>query len=69
VVHAALSSLGGVHLATWLNCSPAGAMIVMACVLFGLAWILGPHDGLIRRWYLVRSQTAPGILPAQTIER
>ncbi|MBA4148767.1 MAG: metal ABC transporter permease [Verrucomicrobia bacterium] len=54
VLNAALSSLGGVHLATWLNCSPAGAMVVMASLLFSAAWIFSPHDGLIRRWYYMR---------------
>ncbi|MCP4759660.1 MAG: metal ABC transporter permease, partial [Planctomycetes bacterium] len=28
VVHALLSAVGGIHLATWLDCSPAGAMVV-----------------------------------------
>lgn len=50
VVNAALSSLIGFHLATWLNCSTAGAMVVTASGLFGLAWIFSPTDGLIRRW-------------------
>lgn len=54
VINAALSSLGGVHLATWLNCSPAGAMVVMASLLFSTAWIFSPHDGLLRRWYRLR---------------
>ena len=54
VVHAALSSILGVHLATWLNCSSAGAMVVMASVLFTLAWIFSPHDGLIRRFVFRR---------------
>ncbi len=51
VLCAALSSLGGVHISAWLNCSPAGAMIVMASGLFVAAWVFSPHDGLIRRWY------------------
>lgn len=50
VVDAALSSILGIHLATWLDCSTAGAMVVMATALFCLAWIFGPVDGLIRRW-------------------
>ena len=50
VIHAALSAVGGIHLATWLNCSPAGAMVVAGSVLFALAWMLSPRQGLLRRW-------------------
>ena len=49
VVHAALSSVLGYHLGTWLNCSLAGAMVVMAAVLFCLAWLFAPKRGLIAR--------------------
>lgn len=50
VLVAALSSLLGIHLATWLDCSMAGAMVVMASVLFVLAWVFSPLDGLLVRW-------------------
>ena len=50
VTHAALSAVGGIHLATWLKCSPAGAMVVAGSVLFGLAWVFSPSQGLLRRW-------------------
>jgi manganese/zinc/iron transport system permease protein len=50
VIHAALSAGGGIHLATWLNCSPAGAMVVVGSVLFALAWMFSPSQGLLRRW-------------------
>lgn len=50
VLMAALSSVLGVHLATWLNCSMAGAMVVMASALFVLAWVFSPLDGLVARW-------------------
>lgn len=50
VVNAALSSILGIHFATWLDCSTAGAMVVMATFLFCLAWVFGPVDGLIHRW-------------------
>ncbi|HEY5552503.1 MAG TPA: metal ABC transporter permease [Opitutaceae bacterium] len=49
VVHAALSALLGIHLAVWLNCSVAAAMVVMGSVLFALAWIFAPEGGLIAR--------------------
>ena len=51
LVHAAFSSIGGIHLATWLNCSPAGAMVVAGSVLFVAAWVLSPSQGLLRRWF------------------
>ncbi len=38
VIHAVLSSLLGYHLAVWLQCSVAGAMVVMAAFLFVLIW-------------------------------
>lgn len=50
IVHAGLSALGGFHLGTWLNCSIAGAMVVVATLLFGLAWFLAPGTGLVARW-------------------
>ena len=50
VIHAALSAGGGIHLATWLNCSPAGAMVVAGSVLFALAWMFSPSQGLLRCW-------------------
>lgn len=55
VVHAALSSVLGVHLALWLDCSIAGAMVVMGTALFVLAWIFSPTQGLLRRWFTSRS--------------
>ncbi len=50
VLHAALSSVLGIHLALWLDCSIAGAMVVMGTALFVLAWVLSPTQGLLRRW-------------------
>lgn len=46
---AALSALLGLHLAVWLDCATAAAMVVAGCGLFALAWLLGPESGL-RRW-------------------
>lgn len=56
VVHAALSSVLGVHLALWLDCSIAGAMVVMGTALFGTAWVFSPTQGLLRR--LLQSRRA-----------
>lgn len=49
VAHAALSAVLGLHLAIWLVCSIAGAVVVSGTGLFALAWIFGP-DGLVSRW-------------------
>ena len=50
VLHAILSALLGFHLAKWLDCSIAGALVVAAMGLFVLAWIFGIHDGLLGKW-------------------
>ena len=50
VLHAGLSSVLGVHLALWLECSIAGAMVVMGGALFCLAWVFSPTRGLLSRW-------------------
>ena len=42
-----LYSLGGFHLARWLDCSIAAAMVVVAGFLFVAAWFFGPKGGLI----------------------
>jgi manganese/zinc/iron transport system permease protein len=51
VLHAALSSVLGMHLSLWLVCTPAGAMVVMGGFLFVLAWVFSPSSGLLRRWF------------------
>lgn len=51
VGQSAVSTVLGVHLATWLDCSTAGAMVVAGSGLFCLAW--AGHVG--RRWYLRRA--------------
>src|SRR5688572_1014657 len=48
LVHCALSTLLGVHMGYWLNCSMAAAMVVMGTVLFVLAWVFSPSQGLLR---------------------
>jgi manganese/zinc/iron transport system permease protein len=59
VLHAAISSTLGFHLATWLNCSIAAAMVVMGGVLFTLAWVFSPTQGLLRRWLSARLEMPP----------
>jgi manganese/zinc/iron transport system permease protein len=49
ILQSALSSFFGIHLAVWLDCSMAGAMVVVATGLFCLAWIFSPSQGLLFR--------------------
>jgi manganese/zinc/iron transport system permease protein len=57
VVHSALSALLGMHLAIWLDCAMAGAMVVAGAGLFVLAWIFSPSQGLIR--CVIKRDAAP----------
>lgn len=58
VLHAALSSVAGIHLARLLDCPVSGAMVVMGGVVFVLAWIFSPSQGLLRRWLGARRALA-----------
>ena len=50
-LHAALSSLLGYQLSVWLNCSPAGAMVVVGALLFLLAWaVTRPRRAAFPAW-------------------
>jgi manganese/zinc/iron transport system permease protein len=42
LLHAALGSLIGYHLSVWLDCSPAGAMVVAGAALFVAVWVGSP---------------------------
>lgn len=66
VLHGALSSLLGIHLALWLNCSIAGAMVVMGAFLFVVAWVFSPSQGLIRRW--LRARVEGPLSPAAEVK-
>ncbi len=50
LVHSALTSVLGMHLGIWLDCSIAAAMVVAGGFLFVLAWIFSPSQGLLRRF-------------------
>lgn len=63
VLHAALSSVLGVHLSIWLNCSVAGAMVVAGAGLFVVAWLLAPEQGLVAK--LRRPQSEVGAMPEE----
>jgi manganese/zinc/iron transport system permease protein len=64
VVHAAASALLGLHLSVWLNCSAAGAMVVVGSLLFVAAWI-----GTALRAKFRRIDEAPDELPKGTAPR
>jgi manganese/zinc/iron transport system permease protein len=49
ILHSGISSFLGIHLAYWLNCSMAAAMVVMGAILFVLAWIFSPERGILSR--------------------
>jgi manganese/zinc/iron transport system permease protein len=66
IVHAALSSLLGIHLGVWLECSVAGAMVVMGTALFVLAWLFSPSEGLLARLHYSRRLAEPEIDNLQT---
>lgn len=42
-----VSALLGYHVAYWLSVSAAGAMVVVACGMFGLAFLFAPQRGLV----------------------
>jgi len=65
VLHAALSSVLGFHLATWLDCSIAAAMVVMGAFLFTCAWVFSPTQGLLRRWLRRTSLPDPALAGEQ----
>lgn len=48
-------SIGGFFLARWLDCSIAGAMVLVASLCFTLSWGFGPKDGLA--WQILRRLT------------
>lgn len=50
-LHAALSTLGGVLLAVWLDCSTAGAMVLVGAGLFVLTFLFSPVHGWLPRSY------------------
>ncbi|MDQ3622436.1 MAG: metal ABC transporter permease [Verrucomicrobiota bacterium] len=59
LVHSALSAVVGMHLAIWLNCSTAGAMVVAGAGLFVIAWIFSPGQGLLRRVFKRELEAVP----------
>ena len=58
-------SFGGFFLARWLDCSIAGAMVLVASLCFALAWTFGPKGGLVRQ-ILRRRRHTPHSSKART---
>ena len=46
-VHALISSILGVHISYWFNGKESAGVVVAGTLLFLLAWMLGPADGVI----------------------
>jgi manganese/zinc/iron transport system permease protein len=50
-------STGGFFLARWLDCSIAGAMVLVAGFFFSLSWAFGPNEGLL--WQILKHKKLP----------
>ncbi|GAA3280710.1 metal ABC transporter permease [Nesterenkonia halophila] len=46
---AVFAAVSGVYLSYWLDLSTGGTIVLMQSTLFGLAYVLAPHKGLIAR--------------------
>ena len=57
VLHALIASLLGYHLAVWWQTSVAGSLVMASTMLFTLAWLFSPHDGLLGKWLRQQSVT------------
>lgn len=65
VLFAAMYSIGGLHIATWLDCSPAGAMVVCGFLIFCFVWLVSPKRGLILLW--IKKLRAKGQLESPSL--
>lgn len=50
VLHAALSAVLGVHLGVWWDSAISPAIVVAGALLFLLAWVVAPREGLLSQW-------------------
>ncbi len=50
-LHALLSAVGGLYIFAWFNTNMAAAVVVCGGVLLAIAWLLGPVDGLMWKWF------------------
>lgn len=50
VAHAVISTVVGMYVSVWLNCSSAGAIVVVGGVLYLVAFLFGRRHGVWSRW-------------------
>ncbi len=50
-LHALISAVGGLYLHVWFNSNMAASVVVCGGILFLLAWLLGPVDGVVWKWF------------------
>lgn len=48
-VHALISSLTGVYISVWYNGKESAGVVVAGTILFLLAWLFGPADGVVTK--------------------
>jgi manganese/zinc/iron transport system permease protein len=62
-LHALLSAIGGLYISVWFNSNMAAAVVVCGGVLLLLAWLLGPVDGLMWKWFKDEDDDAHSACP------
>jgi manganese/zinc/iron transport system permease protein len=50
-LHALVSSVGGLYLHVWFNSNMAASVVVCGGIVFLLAWLLGPVDGMLWKYF------------------
>lgn len=68
LLHSFLSALLGVHLAVALRLQTAPSVVVCGTLLFVLAWVFSPRQGLLRLWLRRRGAGGAEEAPAGEIE-
>lgn len=69
LVSSLLSSVLGMHVGIWLNCSTASAMVLVSALIFGFVWVLHPEQGLLRfRMRRLRHSPTGGALDPEQIQ-
>ncbi len=49
-LHSLLSAVGGLYLHVWFNSNMAASVVVCGGIIFLLAWLMGPVDGVLWKW-------------------
>jgi manganese/zinc/iron transport system permease protein len=50
-LHCLLSAIGGLYIHVWFDSNMAASVVVCGGILLVLAWLLGPVDGLLWKWF------------------